>query len=184
MKQTMRLAITLAIYTVVACLALAAVYNFTAPTIEKIKQDKANAALQAVFPEAENFNEITAQITWTEEKIKLQNAFEAVKGGQRIGLTLTMEGPTYAKAVILMAVNPDSTIKKIDFLELTDTPGFGSRAAEPPFIDQFNGKALNSSFTVNEDVNAITGATITSNKVSAILKAGAKAAEQFVSQNQ
>ena len=83
-----------------------------------------------------------------------------------------------------MAVNPDNTIKKISFLELSDTPGLGSKAAEEPFISQFNGKALNSPFTVNEDVNAIGGATITSNGVSAILKAGAKAAEEYAAQNQ
>ncbi len=184
MKQTMRLAITLAVYTVVACFALAAVYNFTAPKIEQIKADKAQAALQAVFPEADNFDEITDKITWTEEKIKLQTAYEAMKDGKSIGLTITMAGPTYAKAVILMAVNPDDTIKEINFLELSDTPGLGSKAAEEPFISQFNGKALNSPFTVNDDVNAIGGATITSNGVSAILRAGARAAEEYRAKNQ
>lgn len=184
MKQTMKLAITLSVYTVVACLALAAVYNFTAPKIAQVKADKANAALKAVFPEAEKFKEITGELLWTDEKVKLQNAFAALKDDKVIGLTVTMEGATYAKAVILLAVNLDNTIKNIRFLELTDTPGLGSKAAEEPFIGQFNGKALNSSFTVNDDINAIGGATITSNGVAVIVKTGAAAAQNYISKNQ
>lgn len=180
MKQIIKLSVTLAAYTVVACIALAAVYGFTAPKIAAVKAEKTNTALRAVFPEAENFREVTAEFPENIGKIKFLNAYIAEKGGKPIGLTLTANGPTYAKATILIAIGLDKTIKKISFLELTDTPGLGSKAAEEPFIGQFNGKALNSAFAVKADINAISGATITSRGVAAILKAGTGAAASFI----
>lgn len=183
MKQIIKLSVTLAAYTVVACIALAAVYSFTAPQIAAVKAEKTNAALRAVFPEADNFKEVTAEFPAGIEKTKFLNAYIAEKDGKPIGLTLTANGPTYSKATILIAIGLDKTIKKISFLELTDTPGLGSKATEEPFIGQFNGKALNSAFTVNNDIDGISGATITSRGVAAILKAGAEAAASFIGTN-
>ncbi|AGT43668.1 FMN-binding protein [Treponema pedis] len=183
MKQTIKLAFTLAAYAVIACIALAAVYNFTAPKIEEVKFEKTKKALQAVFPEADDFKEITSDFPEENGKIKFINAYLALKDGKNTGLTLTVSGPTYSKATVLIAINLDKTVKAIKFLELTDTPGLGSRAAEDPFISQFKGKALSSSFKVKEDVEAISGATITSNGVSAMLKAGAEAAITYMDKN-
>lgn len=183
MKQTIKLSLTLAVYAVIACMALAAVYNFTAPKIEAVKVEKTKKALQAVFPEADDFNEITDSFPEEIGKVKFINAYLALKDGKTAGLTLTVNGPTYAKASILIAINLDKTVKTIRFLELTDTPGLGSKAAEEPFIGQFNGKPLFSPFSVNDDVNAISGATITSRGVSAIVKAGAEAAIEYIDKN-
>ncbi len=183
MKQMMKLAVTLAAYTVTACIALAAVYKFTKPVIEQVKVEKTNRALQAVFPDADDFKEITGDIAASFEKIKFLNAYQALKDGEVSGLTITASGSTYDKATILIAVNLDGTIKQINFLELTDTPGLGSKAAEEPFKGQFNGKQLRSSFAVGDDVNAIGGATITSRGVSALVKAGADEILSYAEKN-
>ena len=47
MKQMIKLALTLSAYAVIACLALAAVYSFTAPRIAEVKAEKTNRALKA-----------------------------------------------------------------------------------------------------------------------------------------
>lgn len=183
MKQTIKLPLVLVAYTVTACIALATVYSFTAPKIAAVKAEKTNVALRVVFPEAEHFKEITSEIPSESGAIKFFNAYIAEKSGKPIGLTLTANGSTYAKATILIAIGFNKEIKKISFLELTDTPGLGSRAAEEPFIGQFNNKPLNSNFTVNDDIVAISGATITSRGVSVILKASAEVASEYIDKN-
>ncbi len=183
MKQTLKLAVTLAAYAVAACLALAAVYSFTAPQIEQVKIEKTKRALQAVFPEADDFKEVLEGIPEQDGKIKFLNAYTALKNNEPIGFTLTVNGPTYAKATILIAYNLDNTIRKIQFLELTDTPSLGTKAAEEPFIGQFNGMSMDANFAVGADINAISGATITSKGVSAILKSGTAVAKSYIEKN-
>jgi len=60
-------------------------------------------------------------------------------------------------------------------MELTDTPGLGSKAAKDPFHGQFTAKSIDDAFSVGKagsgsDIAAITGATITSKAVSKIVK--------------
>lgn len=183
MKQMIKLALTLSAYAVIACLALAAVYSFTAPQIAEVKAEKTNRALKAVFPEAEDFKEISEEIPEGLNKTKFLNAYTAVNGGKTVGLTITAKGPTYASATILIAMDLNKTIRKIEFLELTDTPSLGSKAAEEPFAGQFNGKALDSAFEVNADINAIGGATITSRGVAAIVKDASATAIEYMTKN-
>lgn len=56
MKQMMKLSVTLALYTVVACLALAAVNTLTSPRILASKEAKTKLALQAIFPRRIHFD--------------------------------------------------------------------------------------------------------------------------------
>ncbi|UTC78782.1 FMN-binding protein [Treponema sp. OMZ 799] len=183
MKQMIKLACTLSAYAVIACLALAAVYSFTAPRIAEVKAEKTNRALKKVFPEAEDFKEISAEIPQTLNKTKFLNAYAAMKNGENVGITITANGPTYAKATILVAFDLNKTIRKIEFLELTDTPSLGSKAAEEPFKGQFTGKPIDSPFEVKGDINAIGGATITSKGVAAILKDASSAAMEYINKN-
>ncbi|UTY31774.1 FMN-binding protein [Treponema putidum] len=183
MKQMIKLALTLSAYAVIACLALAAVYSFTAPRITEVKVEKTRRALNAVFPEAEDFKEISEEIPEGLNKTKFLNAYTAVKNGKTVGLTITAKGPTYASATILIAVELNKKIRKIEFLELTDTPSLGSKAAEEPFIGQFNGKPLESAFEVGADINVIGGATITSKGVAAILKDASFTAIEYMAKN-
>ncbi|UTC67350.1 MULTISPECIES: FMN-binding protein [unclassified Treponema] len=183
MKQMIKLACTLSAYAVIACLALAAVYSFTAPRIAEVKAEKTNMALKAVFPEADDFKEISSEIPESLEKTKFLNAYLAVKDGKAAGITITASGKTYAKATILVAFDLNKVIRKIEFLELTDTPSLGSKAAEEPFKGQFTGKSMESPFSVREDINAIGGATITSKGVSAIIKDASVTALDYITKN-
>ena len=65
-------------------------------------------------------------------------------------------------------------------MELLDTPSLGSKAAEEPFIGQFKGKGIKDNFSVGDDVVAISGATITSRGVSAILKTASSLIDAYI----
>lgn len=183
MKQMIKLALVLAAYTVVACLGLALVYNFTKPYITAAAIAKTTAALKKVFPAAESFTEIEEGLPKAAGKVKFKNAYVAVKGGKPLGITVTAKGPTFDHATILLAIDMDRNLKMIEFLELTDTPGFGSKAADEPFIGQFNNKSIAAPFVVGDDVVAISGATVTSRGVAAILQAGVRAADTILQQD-
>ena len=71
---------------------------------------------------------------------------------------------------MLVGIRSDKTITSIQFLSLTDTPGFGQKALEPAFKDQFNGKSANDEFAIGADVDAISGSTITTKGVITIIK--------------
>ena len=59
---------------------------------------------------------------------------------------------------------PDGAIRKIDFTTIQETAGLGMRAKEDPsFTEQFVGKS--GQLVLNQDVDALTGATVTSTAV-------------------
>ena len=62
MKDTLKLSAVLSLYTVVACLALAFVHNFTEPIIQKVKEQKSKEALQSIFPLADSFEDILSSL--------------------------------------------------------------------------------------------------------------------------
>ena len=65
---------------------------------------------------------------------------------------------------LLVAVNPDVSVKAVSVISHSETSGIGSKAAEPDFLNKFTGKTAGFSDT---DLNAIiiSGATRTSKPV-------------------
>ena len=63
----------------------------------------------------------------------------------------------------------DGTITGVGIREISDTPGLGLKAKEPAYRDQFVGKnadvltVTKSGQAGDDEINAISGATITSN---------------------
>jgi electron transport complex protein RnfG len=77
---------------------------------------------------------------------------------------------------LVFGIDPGGHITGIRMLSISETPGLGTKAKEPEFLDQFQGKGLdNFNFKVGKDggdVDALTGATITSRGVSLCLDQG------------
>ncbi len=75
---------------------------------------------------------------------------------------------------MLIGLDADNTILKIEFVTMSETPGLGAKVKQPDFKDQFKGK--NSPVILGTDVDAITGATISStavtNAVNKVLSSG------------
>ncbi|MBQ5514517.1 MAG: FMN-binding protein, partial [Oscillospiraceae bacterium] len=77
-----------------------------------------------------------------------------------------------------VGISADGTVNGIAFTELNETPGMGMRCGEPEFMSQFAGKNI-SSFTLvksgasaDGEVDAISGATVTSTAVVNAVNAG------------
>jgi electron transport complex protein RnfG len=182
MKNMLKLGITLAIYASVACVLLAVVNGFTAPLIAEEKEKEVNQALAVIF-EGADFEAAPDFKAIKESGIQLDSMHLAKKGGQVVGAVMQATGPTYDKATLLVGVDMNRNITNIRFLSISDTPGFGQRALEPAFYGQFAGKSVDDPFEAKKDVEAISGATITSQGVSAILKLAVTTESEYLAAN-
>lgn len=127
---------------------------------------------------------------FTEEEFKAgENEFtyySAVKNGETVGFIFKTAEKGYGGDVTVMtAVNPDGTVKSVAILDVSnETPGLGQNAAKESFYSQYAGKKSGISLVKNgadsakNEVNAVTGATITS---TAVNKAVNKAIKEFES---
>lgn len=181
MKQMMKLSVTLALYTVVACLALAAVNMLTSPRILAAKEAKIKLALQAIFPDADSFRPVTEGMPKSVDKIAFGDTYLAFNGDKPVGIIVTVSGHTYDQATILIGIDTEEKLRMIQFLSLTDSPGIGTKAKDEPFIGQFRNKPTTDAFALGSDVQAIAGATITSTAVTRMVKIAVDAASSYMS---
>ena len=144
--------------------------------------------------DAKNSSETMASLIkadkFTKEEFKDgENEFTyhfALKDGEIIGYIFKTAEKGYGGDVSVMtAVNVDGTVKSVAILDVSgETPGLGQNAAKESFYSQYEGKKSGISLlkigadSAENEVNAVTGATITS---TAVNKAVNKALKQFES---
>ena len=89
---------------------------------------------------------------------------------------MTTFPPKPLDVTLAVGLTPDGKVNKISFTELNETAGLGMRADEDSFKDQFPGKsgsvALVKGAAGENEISAITGATVTSTAVTNALNAG------------
>ncbi|MCQ2578905.1 MAG: FMN-binding protein [Treponema sp.] len=181
MKQILKLGLTLAAFAVVSCLALAVVNNFTAPVIEKNNAAKTSAGLTVVFPEADSFESVNAEKSIN--KTTIEGVWLAKKGDTVLGGVAKVTGPTYDKSTILTGFDKNMKISGVVILETSDSPGFGQNAKDPSyktstgktFYGQFEGVDAKNGVEAGKNFEALSGATITSNGIAALINDAAAA---------
>lgn len=182
MKHMIRLGLTLAAYSVAACILLAFTDMLTKPVINARAQKAMESSLREVFPSAADFSSLQASGEG------ITNVFAALDSeNKQIGTVVVVEGKTYEYAKIAAGFmnDKDQTITGVKFLELKDSPGFGQRAGDPSekvksgktFYGQFAGKKAADGFILNETYDAVSGATITSTSVGRLLTNAARCAK-------
>ena len=182
MKEMLKNAGILLAITVIAGFVLGAVYQITKGPIAKAEEAAAMEAYKEVFADASDFSEVDVQadaltaggVTGSD----INNVFEA-KGadGALLGYVLvvtTHEG--YGGDIqFTLGVKMDGTVNGISILAISETPGLGMESVLKP---QYAGKNV-AQFTVtktgaisDDQIDAISGATITSNAVTGGVNAG------------
>ena len=172
-------AVLLAICIIIS-LALALTNKVTADKISEL-EEKNSRETMAKLIEAEDFKE-----TEYKNGDTVFTYYAAQKDGETVGFIFKTAEKGYGGDVLVMtAVNPDGTVKSVAILDVSnETPGLGQNAAKEGFYSQYSGKKSGISLLKNgadsekNEVNAVTGATITS---TAVNKAVNKALEEFES---
>lgn len=89
------------------------------------------------------------------------------------GIAFAVDGNGFGGAIRLMVGLDPATreLRRVKVLDHLETPGLGARITEESFLKQFENKSLDDAFTAKQDVDAITGATVSSQAVAATIKA-------------
>ena len=165
---------------VIIPLALSLTNRVTADKIAEL-EEKNSRETMANLIEADEFTE-----NELEDGGESFTYYIAVKDGETVGFIFKTAEKGYGGDVSVMtAVNPDGTVKSVAILDVSnETPGLGQNAAKESFYSQYANKKSgisllkNGADTAKNEVNAVTGATITS---TAVNKAVNTALEQFES---
>ena len=144
-------------------MVLAVTYEVTKPKIEEQERLEEEAALKSVLPEADSF---------TGKQAGEIDYFEAMKDGKLAGYCVKVTGQGYGGFIkMIVGVNPNGVIEGVEILQQQETPGLGANIdetrpgeKEPYFLQQFRGKKA-SDIYVKKNIDAITGATISSKAV-------------------
>lgn len=180
MSNALKLALVLSVYACAACLGLAFVYNATAPAIAQAAEKEAFEAFAEFFPDADSFTDVSAAVPSPESKIVFDRVYRADKGGAFMGLLIQASGPTYKNSTLLSAFSPEGNMLRFKMTATTDTAGLGTKVGASPFADQFVNKNIADGFTLGKDIQAISGATISSRGAADILRASARAAGSYI----
>ncbi|MDR1058619.1 MAG: FMN-binding protein [Treponema sp.] len=190
----LKLGIILALYAAAACVGLAFVYTGTAKVIAVRAQADLEGALKGLFSDADGFENISGTIKSEDPLVVFDSEYAITRGGKVIGVAVQASRGSYGGDLkVLVGVGNDGVISGVRILEHKDTPGLGANAASESyyvnrakglhFYDQFAGKPLGDPFQVNEDVAAVTAATITSRAVTDAVKASGNAAFAWLAGN-
>ncbi len=185
--------IALAIITAVAGVALSGVYSMTEDTINEQKAEAARASFRVVCPEAETFKAVGAYDAAIEGQAggswgtnfgrsKINEAYMGVDAaGNTVGYVISATSSDGFDGTVTLALglNAEGVMNGISFTELHETAGMGMRADEDAFKGQFAGKASfplkltkNGEASAENEIDAISGASVTSNAVINAVNAG------------
>ena len=167
MKNIVRIGLALALVCLLAAVSLSAVNYLTKGEIERRKAEELAESLKVVFPAAERFEELPVPPDAPKrEGTSILAVYEALAQGQRSGYVFRVATMGYGgKMVLLVGIGEDGTLKGIQVLEHQETPGLGSNITEESFRSQFVGKSVDDPFEAKKDIQAITGATISTRAV-------------------
>lgn len=189
-KNMWKDALILLVITLVAGLALGYVYEITKTPIANQKQKTKNEACANVFADAvsfapyENFDEAQAekvleQAGLTEQDIDdVMVALDASSNTLGYVLNVTTHEGYAGDITFSMGVQNDGTLNGISILSISETAGLGMKAKTDDFQDQWKNKKVEkfeytkSGAAAENQIDAISGATITTNAITNGVNAG------------
>lgn len=165
MNHPLKLGAILFILTAICVGILGAVNSVTKPIIIKNEQASEEKAMKALIKEAESFENVDG----IEDEV-IKKVVITKKGTETVGYIVRLEPNGYGGAIkLLIGINSEGVVKGISILEHSETPGFGANAEKKSFKDQFIDKVAPLKVSKNnlseDEIEAITGATITSTAI-------------------
>lgn len=178
MKETIRMIVTVTVFCVASGFLLAWTNSVTKTPIENARKAELIAALKKVLPKCDN--DVMADVkvindngkAWTFYVARLEDAYVGA------AFTSTSENGYGGPSQVLVGVLPDATINAVEVLSAEkETPGLGSKVKEAGFRNQFKGRSGRDTrwaavIKDGGEIQAITGATISSRAVTEAVKAG------------
>ena len=193
MNSIVKDTLSITVITLVAGLALGIVQDITAGPIAQQQEKAKQEAYQAVFEDADSFEEFlpdeTKQavdlVTYLDENGYYAQTVDEIMtakdaSGETLGyaFTITSSEGYGGDIQFAMGVQNDGTLNGISILSIEETAGLGMKADTDEFKDQFKDKKVEKfTYTKNgaaadDEIDAISGATITTNAMTNGINAG------------
>ena len=182
--------------TLVAGIVLGAVYNITKGPIAEQNEKAKQTAYREVLSDADSFEAIDSEkyseanlaalvsgLKDTEEdfsKDEVTDVVAGVKNGKIVGFVITVvAGDGYGGDIkFSTGISSDGKYMGTSILSISETAGLGMKAKNPDFQDQFKDKNVEkfeytkTGATSDDQIDAISGATITTNAMTNGVNAG------------
>ena len=166
-KEVLVPTISLFLICTVVTLLLAVTNSVTAPKIQQLQIEIANRTKAEVLSVATSFSE--------EKTVELNKVtytyYEGYDDSKNVvGYVFTTSAKGYGGDIVTMVgVKADGVVSGLDFLSISETAGLGMNAKSDDFKSQFVGKSgvigVNKNTSSDTEIQALTGATITSKAV-------------------
>lgn len=183
MNKIIKNTLILTVITVVSGLLLGIVYGITKEPIAAAQENTKQEAFRAVLSDASGFTEYAEFSSDSASSLLAENGFdsdditEVVEGtddsGEVIGyvINVTSHEAYDGDLSLSVGITLDGTVKGVEMVSISETAGLGMKADEAEFKDQFKDKQVEQfSYTKSgeegdDKIDAISGATITTNSV-------------------
>ena len=173
-KYIIKLTVTLFVTCVIVAGLLGLVNSVTEGPIAEKNKTKTAAAIQEVLPEMEGSPavvELTDEMTAAASGAgaTITEAYEAQAGGSVIGYALKIVASgSQGNIEMMVGVDAEGAVTGVSIVKNSETSGIGSKVMsnENGVLDQFIGKsAADGTLSVGKNVDAISGATVSSRSV-------------------
>jgi len=164
-ERMVKLGVTLMVVGMVAALGLGLTYTATRTKIEQYDKQVEAQACKSALPGVRSVSEIKEDKGLSVKARKkfpdIQKVFICAKGYIFVVRAKGYGGPL----TLAVGIDKSGSVKGIAVVASKETVGLGSKALEDSYLGKFKGKTVEDRLKVGEDVQAVTGATITSRAV-------------------
>lgn len=175
MREIIKLGLVLLLICTIAALALSMTYGATIDQILAQREEANQIARKEVLPNADSFKPIEenkfAEIQ--KENDKIVEVYVGYKGDETVGYAIKSIPSGYAGAVeVMTGIDMSGVVSGVRIGNHQETPGLGANAGLPYFYTQYENKSVDKELKVvkteptqENEIQAISGATITSSAV-------------------
>lgn len=178
-------ALILALICGICVFLLAGTYSLTRGEIEKQEEASAQERKLTIFPDADSFEDLQYSAEIKSELqakgIEPDEVFVAkAKDGSVLGYIFVTSGFGYAGNIeTTTGIGADGKIVMVIATAASDTPKLGKEVEGRPFLDGFTGLGTDSEIVLNQDVDAVSGATISSRAATGCINRAREAYQFF-----
>ena len=161
--------VVLCVICVVITGALAATNSVTAPIIMEATLEAQRLARMELLPEAEDFTRV--------DSVEVENVSDVYAASNGVGYVITSTAKGYDGTMTVMtSFTPEGQIKQVKVTEAAETQGIGSNVSDSAaYWAAYAGLDGTRNLVLNQDVDAYTGATISSRALNSAVNAAINA---------
>lgn len=168
-KEYIKPALVLVVICLVASFALSQTYTLTKPVIEANDAKAADEARAMVLPEGDSFTAYDGELN--------EGIVDYYIADNGAGAACTSTSKSFGGTItVMVGIDANGAITGVTVTNHADTPGLGTKAMTVEYLSQYNGKTAaeiipdaaaigTDNIKKNANLDAITGATISSNGV-------------------